>query len=92
MIKSIKHKGIEQFYQSGSKAGIPVSHCSEISVLLTALDAATQPQDLVAPNWRLHSLNGSLPDNWAVIINGNWRLIFKLIGEEVEITDYQNYN
>ncbi|MCX8745198.1 type II toxin-antitoxin system RelE/ParE family toxin [Snodgrassella sp. B3882] len=92
MIKSFKHKGLEQYYRTGSKACIPNSHSTELRVVLTALSAAKKPIDLEAPFWRLHVIKGNQKDRWAVIINGSWRLIFEFDEDEVEIVDYQNYN
>lgn len=43
MIINFKHKGLEQYYRTGSKAYIPDSHSNELRVLLTALNAATKP-------------------------------------------------
>lgn len=91
MIKTFKLKGLEQYYLTGNTAGIPPSHATELKIILTALNAASQPSDMKAPVWRLHSMNGNFQDHWAVIINGSWRLIFKFNEDEVEIIDYQNY-
>lgn len=33
-----------------------------------------------------------MPGQWAVWINGNWRLTFRFDGEDVEIVDYQDYH
>jgi len=42
---------------------------------LTALDAATQPQDLTAMlSWRLHELRGDQVGRWSITVNGNWQL------------------
>lgn len=46
MIKNFKHKGLEQFYLSSNKAGIKAAHSAKLKLLLTALNAATQPQDM----------------------------------------------
>lgn len=92
MIKSFKHKGLEQFYKTGNKAGIQTVHSTKLRILLTALDAATQPLDMNAPNWKLHQLKGSLQDYWAVSVSGNWRLTFKFIGDNAEVVDYQDYH
>ncbi|KES11091.1 Plasmid maintenance system killer protein [Snodgrassella alvi SCGC AB-598-O02] len=91
MIKTFKLKGLEQYYLTGNTAGIPPSHATELKIILTALNAASQPSDMKAPVWRLHPMNGNFQDHWAVIINGSWRLIFKFNEDEVEIIDYQNY-
>ncbi|MCT6881301.1 MAG: type II toxin-antitoxin system RelE/ParE family toxin [Snodgrassella alvi] len=92
MIKSFKHKGLEQFYLSSNKAGIKAAHSAKLKLLLTALNAATQPQDMNAPSWKLHQLKGNLQGHWAVTVNGNWRLTFKFDGNDAEIVDYQDYH
>src|SRR6266571_8487207 len=74
MIKSFRHKGIQDFFQTGSKAGIQPSQAPRLRVQLTRLEAATSPQDMNAPGWKLHQLSGKLSGFWAVTVNGNWRL------------------
>ncbi len=54
MIKTFRHDGLERFYRTGSKAGIQPKHDKKLRTQLTALDTATQPQDVaVIPSWRL---------------------------------------
>ncbi|NLY25973.1 MAG: hypothetical protein GX049_00240 [Alcaligenaceae bacterium] len=45
MIKSFRHKGIELFFRTGSKAGIQSRHAPRLQVQLTALNAAAGPHD-----------------------------------------------
>lgn len=55
------------------------------------LDAATQPNDMNIPGWRLHKLSGNLKDHWAVRVSGNWRITFRFQSghvREVNLTDY----
>ena len=60
--------------------------------MLTALDYARGPQDMNAPQWRLHALHGNLEGHWSVWINGNWRSTFRFLGEDAELVDYQDYH
>ncbi|MHB9043302.1 type II toxin-antitoxin system RelE/ParE family toxin [Acidithiobacillus sp.] len=46
MIKTFRHKGLEAFYRTGSKAGNQPSHAAKLWVLLTALDAAEVPEQM----------------------------------------------
>ena len=43
------------------------------------------------PAWRLHELKGGLKDHLSIMVNGNWRLTFKFVNEDVELVDYQDY-
>jgi proteic killer suppression protein len=92
VIKSFKHKGLEKFFKTGSKAGIQPAHASKLEVQLGILDQATTPSDMGAQNWGLHPLKGDLAGHWAVWVNGNWRLTFRFDGADAEVVDYQDYH
>jgi plasmid maintenance system killer protein len=49
VIKSFRHKGLEQFYRTGSRGGIQPAHAKKLRLMLTALDNAAQASDLNAP-------------------------------------------
>lgn len=88
MIRSFRHKGLEAFFRRGSKAGIQSQHAPRLRLQLTALDAATKPSDLGAPGWRLHPLTGELRGFHSITVKGNWRVIFRFVGQDVELVDY----
>ena len=92
VIRSFRHKGLEAFFRRGTKAGIQPRHASKLRLQLTALDAATKPSDLAAPGWRLHSLSGELRGFHSITVNGNWRVIFRFVGQDVELVDYLDYH
>lgn len=93
MIKSFKHSGLQQFYITGSKAGIQPHHADKLRVQLSALNVAQSANDLVAPaSWRLHKLSGNMADLWSITVNGNWRITFKFIDGDVELVDYLDYH
>ena len=92
MIKSFRHKGLEAFFRRGTKSGIQPHHAAKLRVQLAALNAATKPDDLSAPGWRLHPLTGSLRGFYSITVNGNWRVIFRFDGADVELVDYLDYH
>lgn len=92
MIRSFRHKGLKQFAESGSKAGIQPKHAERLRRLLTALDVAGGPEDMNAPGNNLHPLKGDLAGHWAVQVSGNWRLTFRFEGEDVDGLDYHDYH
>ncbi len=92
MIKSFRHRGIEKFFSTGSKAGIQPKHASKLRLQLFALDNAKQARDMSAPGWKLHPLAGELKGHWAVSVSGNWRLTFMFEGEDAVLVDYQDYH
>ncbi len=92
MIKSFKHKGLKDFFESGSRAGIQTHHAKKLTILLTALNVAKDERDMNAPSWALHSLSGNLRFHWSVTVSGNWRLTFRFEEGDVVLVDYQDYH
>mgnify|MGYP001558203475 CR=1 FL=1 len=92
MIKSFRHKGLDAFYHTGSKAGIQPHHATRLRSQLTALDVAKTPEEMRFHGWKLHALTGNLTGYWSVTVNGNWRMIFRFEGEDAELVDYLDYH
>lgn len=92
MVKSFRHKGLQAFFETGTKAGIQPHHAVRLRLQLTRLDAATCPEDMNAPGWRLHPLSGELAGFWAITVNGNWRMTFTFEGCDAILVDYRDYH
>lgn len=92
MIKTFKHKGRKDFFESGSNPGIRPDHASKLSRQLVRLDIAKVPADMNLPGWRLHPLEGELAGHYSVTVNGNWRMTFMFDGEDAILVDYQDYH
>lgn len=92
MIKSFRHKGIQKFFETGSKAGIQPSHAVKLKRQLTFLNTSKSPEKMDIGGWQWHPLKGELSGHWAVSVNGNWRLTFAFEGEDAILVDYQDYH
>ncbi len=92
MIRSIRHKGLRKFYESGSKAGIQASHANKLRMQLAALDTAQNIDDMDIPGFRLHELSGPSRNRWSITVNGNWRLTFEFRGGDAYLLDYEDYH
>ena len=92
MIVSWKHKGLRAFYETGSTRGINANHAKRLRRVLLILDKAEHPDALDLPGWRFHRLKGDLLDYWSVSISGNWRIIFRMFDDQVELVDYHDYH
>ncbi|MEF2072548.1 type II toxin-antitoxin system RelE/ParE family toxin [Consotaella aegiceratis] len=92
MILSFRHKGLRAFYETGTTRGIRADHARKLGMILAALDAAKEPQDVDLPALRLHPLKDDLKGHWSVWVNGNWRVTFRFIGPDVELVDYRDYH
>ncbi|WP_035056156.1 type II toxin-antitoxin system RelE/ParE family toxin [Andreprevotia chitinilytica] len=92
MIKHFNHKGLQAFFETGSKAGIRPDHASKLARQLRQLNDATSPSDMNMPGWRLHALSHDLAGHFSVTVNGNWRMTFRFEGEDAVLVDYQDYH
>ncbi|MCD6122071.1 MAG: type II toxin-antitoxin system RelE/ParE family toxin [Spirochaetales bacterium] len=92
MIKSFKHKGLEKYYETGSKQGIQAQHISKLTRILDRLDASISPKDMQMPGYRLHKPAGKETGTWAVWVSGNWRVTFEFDGENAVRVDYIDYH
>ena len=92
MIKTFRHKGLQAFYETGSKAGIQPHHAARLRRQLVRLDVAKTAVDMNVPGWGLYALAGNLAGRYAVSVSGNWRLTFGFDGEDVVLADYQDYH
>lgn len=92
MIKSFRHRGLQIFFEQGSKAGIQPHHAARLARQLRHLDRSKLPEDMNVPGWKLHALIGKLDNHWSVWVNGNWRLTFTFDGEDAILVDYHDYH
>ena len=92
VIKSFKHKGLENFFLTGSKAGIQAAHAKKLQLILGRLNASTSPRDMNLPGLHLHELKGKRQGTWSVRVSGNWRVTFKFDGADAELLNYKDYH
>jgi proteic killer suppression protein len=92
MIESIRHKGLREFFTSGSMAGVQAKHAARLRLILGRLNAARVPKDMDLPGLRLHKMSGNLEGFLSVEVSGNWRVIFRFEGPDVFDVDYLDYH
>ena len=92
MIKSFKHKGLKQYFESGSTAGIQNSHSRKLKMQLAAIDTAHVVEDIDLPGYQLHLLRGNREGIWSISVNGNWRVRIEFIAGNSYILNYEDYH
>ena len=92
MIEDFRHKGLEQFFLTGTMAGIQAQHAPRLRVILARLHASTSPRDMRLPGLQLHPLKGRRAGTWAVQVSGNWRVTFAFRGTDAISVDYEDYH
>jgi toxin HigB-1 len=91
-IKGFRHKGLEQFFATGSKRGIQAKHEDRLRLILGSLNAATAARDMNLPGLGLHELRGARKGTWAVKVSGNWRVTFEFAHKDANQVDYEDYH
>ncbi len=91
MITSFRHKGLKEFFETGSKRGISPGLAARIARRLDALNAALHVTDIDVHGFDLHRLKGDRQDEWTISVSGNWRITFRFgKGDafEINLEDY----
>ena len=92
MIKSFKHKGLEDYFYTGMKKGIRPEHAGKIGRILDRLNAASDIIDMNYPGSYLHKLSGNREGQYSVRVSGNWRIVFEFRNGDAYIVDYDDYH
>jgi toxin HigB-1 len=92
MIKSWSSRASQRFSEQGKASTFRGMDTEAAQDLLAVLDAATSLKDLSPlKSVGLHKLKGARKNQWAMTINGPWRICFEFRNGdayEVEIVDY----
>ena len=92
MIRSFRHKGLKQFFETGNKRGISPGLAARIARRLDVLHAAQRLTDIDAHGFELHRLKGERQDEWAISVSGNWRITFRFAKAEVFDINLEDYH
>ena len=92
MIQTFKHKGLERFFTKGDYRGIPAQSAARLERLLDRLDASVTAADMDLPGYRFHRLKGARAGEDAVSVSGNWRITYRVKGEDVIDVNLEDYH
>ncbi|MFC1811510.1 type II toxin-antitoxin system RelE/ParE family toxin [Thermodesulfobacteriota bacterium] len=92
MIRSWANSRSRRFYEDGKTSKFRSMDLDAADDLLATLDAAESLKDLSPlKSVDLHKLSGDSAGQWAMTVNGPWRICFRFKdgdAYDVEITDY----
>jgi proteic killer suppression protein len=94
MIKSFRHKKLRQLWETGKSEKLPKDQISRIKQMLEVIDSAQQvPNDFeFFRSWKIHPLKGELKGFWSLTVKENWRIIFRIEGQDAFDLDYLDYH
>ncbi len=92
-IQSIRHKGLKRFVEDDNSKGLRRDLVDRIRNILTAIIVAEDLTSLQSlPGWRVHPLTGDRKGTWSISVSGNWRITFKLEGDDILNLDLEDYH
>lgn len=80
------------FFETDTTKGIRADHAKRLGRILSLLNRAEDPEAVDLPGWRLRALKGERAGFWSITVSGNWRVIFRFTGSDVELVDYLDYH
>jgi toxin HigB-1 len=93
IIRSFRHKGLKRLYETGDPRGIRADLVVKIEDIILAIEQARNLDQVeLFPGWRLHPLKGARRGHWSIWVTGNFRLTFRLDGEDVADVDLEDYH
>lgn len=89
MIKSFKHKGLKELFETGRSKHVGSDYTKKCVKILNALAVAQNPQAMNVEGFNFHHLH--FQKRYSCKVNANYRLTFAWDGEgavEVDLEDY----
>ena len=91
MIKSFKHKGLAELFETGRTRRVRQDLQSRCLRRLEALDQAEVLNDLNVPGFNFHGLHG-VPKRYSIHVNGPWCITFEWKASEALRVDFEQYH
>jgi proteic killer suppression protein len=92
VIGSFRHKGLREYWERNSMAGVDPNMAARIRRRLVALNGATKPDDMNLPGFNFHSLRGDRAGLYSVHVNGPWCIVFGWQDGNAIDVDFENYH
>ncbi|MGH6718159.1 MAG: type II toxin-antitoxin system RelE/ParE family toxin [Alphaproteobacteria bacterium] len=91
MIRSFRHKGLEELFHHGESSRVAATLQSRILRRLDALHRAETLADLNVPGFAFHSLHGK-PKRFSMHVNGPWCVTFAWLDGDAHRVDLEQYH
>ena len=92
MIKSFKSRSLKRYWVKDDASGIRPDWIPRIDLILDALNAAVEPEDLDIPGLKFHPLKGDRAGEYAVNVSRNWRVTFGWSSQDAIDVNMEDYH
>lgn len=80
-------------YEEDSPKGLNAACVDKVRKMMAFLDAMQDPKELRAlPTWNAHALTGARRGTWSLHVTRNWRLTFRIEGDEIVDLNLEDYH
>jgi proteic killer suppression protein len=93
-IKSIKHKALRVFAETGKASGLPGNLVQRLRNMLAYVSMIERIEELqTPPNFGAHLLKGDRAGTWSLTVTRNWRMTLHVNDAlEIEDMDLEDYH
>lgn len=95
MIKKFRHKGLKRFFDNPrytDKRGINAKIADRLIVILDALNTIEVAKEMDISGLYFHGLKGQRRGEYSVRITGNWRITWRMSGNDVVDVNLEDYH
>jgi len=90
MIKSFKHKGLKELFETGRSKRVPSELRKRLVERLDFINQAKLLEDLNQPGWKLHRYVPST--RLSIWVNGPWRILLEFRDGDAFDVDLEQYH
>ena len=95
MIIKFRHKGLKRFFgdpRYTDTRGINSSIAPRLIVILDALDVIEKAEEMDISGLYFHQLKGDRKGEYSVRVTGNWRITWRMDGQDVTDVNFEDYH
>ena len=95
MIKRFGHKGLKRFFddpRSTDTRGVNDGISNRLIVILDALEAIEKAEEMDIAGLYFHGLKGQRKGEYSVRVSGNWRITWRMDGNDVIDVNLEDYH
>lgn len=92
-IGNFVHKGVRRLFENDDPKGLPADSVDKLRKMLAFLQDMGAPDELrTVPAWKAHRLTGDRKGTWSLHVTRNWRLTFRIDGDEIADVNFEDYH
>ena len=95
MLKKFRHKGLKRFFADPLYTdirGINSDMAARLIVILDALDVIEIAEEMDISGLYFHKLKGDRQGEFSVRVTGNWRITWRMDGQDVTDINLEDYH